>query len=253
MLTYTTNYSTGRVRRENRNGKPVLIAPATLIVSGVLEGSQGKIFYSPSEVCSTANAWAGVPLTLDHPAINGQAVSADHPAVRDTWLGLVENPECNQGKLTADAVFDVTTCNRHGLLAALERGQPIELSTGLYLERQPFRGNFRGREFTHLATNFRPNHVAILLHQRGACSVSDGCGVFSHNSEDTTMSTNPFGWDARTLNSGMPTIDKHDTLDVPVIDWAAQAAVNNAGKTNVTNALPVSVGPNDPLPDPYAN
>ena len=48
METVVANFS-GKARRETWDGREYLVAPATLIVPGVLNGSQGPLFYPPDE------------------------------------------------------------------------------------------------------------------------------------------------------------------------------------------------------------
>ena len=36
-----------------------------------------------------------------------------------------------------------------------------------------------GRAYIAIARKYRPDHLAILLNERGACSIQDGCGVLN--------------------------------------------------------------------------
>jgi hypothetical protein len=173
----------GRARREVRNGREYLVAPLTLIVPGVLNGSKGPLLYPPDEIRKDYSAWNGMPLVVYHPLVNGQHVSARHPQVWETQeVGRVFNAVIDQyGKLKAEGWFDVEHTMRvdDRVVAALNAGIPIELSTGLYTDNEPApRGaNWNGRPYSHIARNYRPDHLAILPDQVGACSVNDGCGV----------------------------------------------------------------------------
>jgi hypothetical protein len=173
----------GRARREVRNGREYLVAPLTLIVPGVLNGSKGPLFYPPEEIRKDYSAWNGMPLVVYHPLVNGQHVSARHPQVWETQeVGRVFNALIDHyGKLKAEGWFDVEHTARvdNRVLASLRSGIPIELSTGLYTDNDPApRGaNWNGRPYSHIARNYRPDHLAILPDQVGACSVNDGCGV----------------------------------------------------------------------------
>jgi hypothetical protein len=68
--------------------------------------------------------------------------------------------------------------------------QPIEVSTGLGLSKSPAlpRAAFKGRSYDWIATNYAPDHLAILPNEKGACSLKDGCGVFNSNlTQESTM------------------------------------------------------------------
>jgi hypothetical protein len=51
------NLTTAKTRREFRDGREYLVAPATLIVPGVLNGSQGALYYPPDECARNFREW----------------------------------------------------------------------------------------------------------------------------------------------------------------------------------------------------
>lgn len=57
----------GRARTASLHGRPHLVAPATLIVPGVLNGSNGPIYYGPKAIRESVNLWNNVPVTVNHP------------------------------------------------------------------------------------------------------------------------------------------------------------------------------------------
>ncbi len=194
METLLANVS-GKVRRVLQNGKEYLVAPLSLIVPGVLNGSKGALYYPSSEIQDNPAKWNGVPLTLYHPFDTmGNPVSASHPGVAERqYIGVVKNASAN-GKLRADGIFDVARLQKLApqVLNALERGQPIELSTGLYTQNEPANGvDHKGRHYDYIARRYQADHVAVLPDQQGACSIKDGCGVLV-NKEAPTV--NPASW-----------------------------------------------------------
>lgn len=169
----------GRTRRETRNGREYLVAPATLIVPGVLNGSKGRLFYPPEEVSKDPWAWNGMPMVVYHPTSNGQHVSGRDPDIIEKFgVGNIYRAQAN-GKLSAEAWFDVEATRRvdNRILRKLERNEPIELSTGLFTENEPTAGTYNGQPYDAIARNYKPDHLAILPDQTGACSLRDGCGV----------------------------------------------------------------------------
>jgi hypothetical protein len=182
----------GTVRYAQMDDREYIVAPMTLIVPGVLSGSKGPLYYPPEEIARNASAWNGIPILVGHPYINGMAVSADDPKIlRRQGVGLVMHAQAN-GKLTAEGWFDVEATRRIDprILSALSRGRRIELSTGLFTDNEvaPQGATYNGRPYDFIARNYRPDHLAILPDQIGACSIRDGCGVLVNQSPgDNTM------------------------------------------------------------------
>lgn len=174
MELLTVNVS-GNVRRDRIGEREYIVAPVTMIVPGVLNGSNGPLLYKREELQRNVDAWNRMPITVGHP----QQGSARNPRIEDqSVVGNVFNARIN-GKLTAEGWFDIEALNRiePRILDALESGRKIELSTGLITTNEPSEGTLNGREFIAIARNLRPDHLAILLEETGACSIQDGCGV----------------------------------------------------------------------------
>jgi len=77
------------------------------------------------------------------------------------------------------------------VVGALIEGRPLEVSTGLWFEESGGPGVWNGEEFTYTARDFRPDHLALLPDNVGACSIHDGCGVRANKGEDCGCSTDP--------------------------------------------------------------
>lgn len=187
--TITVN-RTGKARYVVKNGRAYYVAPMTLIVPGVLNGSQGSLYYPHDEISRNHRDWNGIPLVSYHPtSLDGSHLSANDEGVLDKQgIGdFFSSNISNDGKLKGLGWFDVERCKKVNsrILNALKSGQPIELSTGLYTDNHPAPAgsHFNGKSYTHIARNYRPDHVAILVDQVGACSIRDGCGVFNRTAE----------------------------------------------------------------------
>lgn len=169
----------GEVRRAKMHGREYLVAPLSMIVPGVLPGSKGPLLYPEDEVSKNPGAWNGIPIVVNHPMKDGMPVEARSPDILDKYqIGTVFNARYN-GKLVAEGWFDVdrTRKTNIGIYQRLVNNEPQELSTGLYTDNEPFEGTWNGRDYKYIARNYRPDHLAILLTSRGACSIQDGCGV----------------------------------------------------------------------------
>lgn len=170
----------GPVRSGTLYGHSYLIAPATLLVPGVLNGSQGPLYYPPDEVGRNVTAWDGMPILVNHPQT---PVSARTPEVLNAQgIGTILNARFS-GSLKADLWFDAerTKAVDPSVYDALLNGQKIELSTGLSVENEATEGVHNTPEgpvaYRAIARNYRPDHLAILPNSVGACSLRDGCGV----------------------------------------------------------------------------
>jgi len=179
-------------RLEEMHGRKYLVAKSTLIVPGVLAGSEGKLLYPPEEVGKDMGSWNGMPIVVYHPQDeNGNYISARHPSVlRESQIGTLFNNEFTD-KHEGETWFDVELTRsydtklkpEHRILPRLQKGEPIELSTGLFTENFPaekgavHNGVNGPQSYDAVARNYKPDHLAVLPDQLGACSNADGCGV----------------------------------------------------------------------------
>lgn len=183
METLIANLSVSKAQRRMLDGKSYLVATASIIVPGVLNGSKGPLFYPPEHVAKGAPGWENIPIVVYHPTVLGQNVSAKHPGVLDrSGIGFVKNSKINRnGRNIVQCWFDEAKTKKVDMRVynSLNAGKPIELSTGLFTDNveAPAGSAHNGRKYTHIATNYRPDHLAILPDQTGACSINDGCGV----------------------------------------------------------------------------
>lgn len=184
LLTAASKFKTGKVRKEKLQGRDYYVAPASMLVPGVLNGSRGPVYYPEEEASLEPQIWNHVPLVVYHPMENGKFVSARSPEVLEKYgVGLVLRAGFN-GKLRSEAWFDIDNTRRvdERVLQSLENNEPLELSTGLSAELEPAEEGavYNGRSYTHIARNFKPDHLAVLPDQVGACSLDDGCGVLAN-------------------------------------------------------------------------
>jgi len=184
----------GKVRREWRDGREFLVAPLTSIVPGVLNGSKGSLYYPPEEIGRNVSLWDGIPLTVNHPfdPFTGEHLSAKDRGVWERQgIGQVQASTFN-GRLRHVGWFDVERTQRLApqVHEDLINNRPSELSTGLFTDNEASPGvdPRTGRPYDFIARNYRPDHIAILPHDVGACSRRDGCGVLvnKQGSQDMT-------------------------------------------------------------------
>lgn len=177
-LAFVSNQS-GSVRRETLAGREYLVAPVVAIRAGVLNNELVPI----EEIGKYVEAWNGIPLTLGHPAINGVPVSANSPELEATVnVGRFWRAELVDDRLRGEVWVDVEKAKALGgdaleVLSRLESGEGIEVSTAYFRDLDATPGQLNGQRYYGIARNLRPNHLALLLYEIGACSWKDGCGV----------------------------------------------------------------------------
>lgn len=165
----------GKAERRFAEGKWWLVAPITTIpLDGILNGSKGPGFYPAAETMASVKAWDGMPLTSFHPMDEmGRHTSAGAPGVLGRQgIGIVRDSVW-KNKLQHRGWFDEERVKQVNptIYANLKSGTPIETSTGLYTDNEvaPQGSNHNGRPYTWVARNYRPDHIAVLVGQVGAC------------------------------------------------------------------------------------
>lgn len=182
MECVVANLSTA-VKRGTYDGRQYAIVPVTMIVSGVLAGSKGPLYYPTSELRKDPSVWNGMPVVVYHPMRSGVNVSARDPGVLESQgIGTVFGAKVDKtGRLKAEAWIDIEKAKKvdKRVFDALTSGTRMEISTGLFTDQDPANpgATFNGKPYTHIARNHRPDHLAILPDQVGACSLQDGCGM----------------------------------------------------------------------------
>jgi hypothetical protein len=182
------NAEAGPARPAVLGGREYLVTPIASINPGVLNGSKGALLYLPEDCAANVGGWDAVPLTHGHPIRDGFHVSAGESGVLDNQgMGFVRKSRFADGKLRHEGWFDVERTARidsglppsERILPRLRSGRPIEVSTGLYTdnEKAPEGSTWKGRGYDYVARNYRPDHIAVLSSEVGACSVNDGCGI----------------------------------------------------------------------------
>jgi hypothetical protein len=174
------------LRREMLGGKEHIVLPLISLVEGVYQCANcpAPNYYPAREFGKNPGAWNGRPVTIGHPVRGETYVSAGSP---DVWenerIGTLFNARLDGDKLKVEAWLDPEMVKRAGaeaaaVLAAVEAGEQVEVSTAAWIDEQPRFGAYRGRKYEAVQINFQPDHTALLpLGQIGACSWGDGCGV----------------------------------------------------------------------------
>lgn len=160
--------------------KAHLVVPVVLMVEGVHNGSLGPIFHSIEELGKYPESWNGIPVVIYHPEEDGVPVSANTPDILDNiMVGKVYNTSVEGKKLKAEVWFDEEKLNTVSptTLQEVNDMKEMEVSLGMYADYKAEKGVFNEELYETVAINHRPDHLAILPDQIGACSCADGCGL----------------------------------------------------------------------------
>jgi hypothetical protein len=184
LTTHTAQMIANRAERRTLDGRAHVVAPVVALVAGVVNGELVTV----DELAAFAAAWNGRPVPLRHPQdAAGQFVSANSPEVIEaSVIGQVFEMHVEGDRLLGEVWLDVEKCERLGgdalrALQRLEAGGVIEVSTAYFCDFEPTNGVFNGRQYTAVQRNLRPDHVALLPDEVGACSIADGCGAGRFN------------------------------------------------------------------------
>lgn len=163
-------------------GRDYIVLPVVLLTEGVHAGSNGPILYLTEDLERFASAWNHKPIVVFHPTRNGEFISADDPTVlTQSKVGILMHTQVNGNRLEAEAWLERERLKavHPEVLDAIQRGIIVEVSTGLFMDLQESEGDWNGEFYVGIARNYRPDHLALLPGLVGACSVKDGCGLFT--------------------------------------------------------------------------
>jgi hypothetical protein len=163
-------------------GRDTIIVPIVLLRQTVVN----DVYIDKSEL--VPQSWDGVPVTLNHPAKDGQFVSANQPDILTKYcIGRIFNSKLKGDKLTGEAWLDVEKVNAimPELITMIEAGKNIDVSTGYFCSDERAKGTYAGKSYNVKSHDLKPNHLAILPNEEGACNWADGCGIRAN--EGNTM------------------------------------------------------------------
>ncbi len=200
--------NTGKVRREKRDGRDLIIVPSATLPDNVV---MNKIRYPAKVIAESFASLEGTPAPLGHPMVNGKFVSARDPQgiVRGFFGSWNENVRRENGKVFLDKVIDVAFANQSEggkrVLEAVDKGEPIHSSTGLLATLIPLDNADDGAKFEVDTMLF--DHDCWLLDEPGAATPDQGVGIF----------VNAAGDEIEVINS---TLEDDVNRDV---DWAVDS------------------------------
>lgn len=194
-------HAIGPMRDGELMGRRMRVIPAVMVQEQVLQNNLGATFLPRDEIAASVDAWNGMPVVLRHPTNNGQPVSArTEDTLNARGLGMVLNARADGGKLKADLYLDMERIeaipDARAMMERFAAGETGELSTGFGTRLERAEGAHNGRRYNAIMRDLRPDHLALLPDERGACSVTDGCGLGVNAEQEMDDDRMP-GWFAR--------------------------------------------------------
>lgn len=179
----------GPVRTETLMGRDFRVFPAVLVREQVLNNNLGPTFLPAEEIAASVDAWNGIPVVIRHPRSRGMPVSARSPEVLNArGAGFLFRSRFEKAALKADVFIDVSRAGEMedtgDVVNQVDSGEIGELSTGFGTNLEKVEGTFGGKKFSAILRDIRPDHLALLPDEVGACSVSDGCGLGVNHAGD---------------------------------------------------------------------
>jgi hypothetical protein len=176
-------------RRELHDGRPHIVVPVIMAIEGVLN----EALVPQLELEKSVPVWNGRPVVLLHPEEMGVPISASaYPDVFERRVGTVFGAFMDGKRLKAELWLDEKKMDHLGasdLMASMKAGEIVEVSTSYFSDDIVEQSEFNGIPYVERHTNLRPDHLALLPDEVGACSIADGCGAPRINSGGTTLSS----------------------------------------------------------------
>ena len=163
--------------RYSLDGERFISVPVVMMIEGVRNGSAGPILHLAEELQKSAQQWDGTPVTIAHPQINGEFVSVNDAP--DCVVGHITGARVEGKKLKGYAVMKEQQLISISPQAneAIQNNEPLDVSIGVFTVNDDNPGEYNGIQYESIARQYRPDHLALLPGERGACSWEDGCGI----------------------------------------------------------------------------
>ena len=165
------------IRREQHNGREHIVIPSfTLPDEVIMNGG----LYPHDEIEKAYASLEGTLAPLGHPQVDGEYVSARQPeAINSYHVGAWNRNVKRVGnRISVEKWLDVEYAkNTEGgrqVLSAIDKGEPVHTSTGIFLDRE-MTPNADG--YGWIARNMSLDHDAILIGETGAATPADGVGM----------------------------------------------------------------------------
>lgn len=193
------NATSDTIRTEKLDGKTYIVAPVIPLVEGVHNGE----FISFEEMSVFPEMWDGRPLPIDHPMKDGEPATAGSPDVMESSVvGFLFNVQVRDdirgiaGEIWIDIDKAEKVAGGTEAINRIQSGGHLEVSTAYYCFIDGNPGEWKNprtnqiEKYSSSQVQVRPDHLALLPFDTGACSWKDGCGAPRINKQDNDHEVN---------------------------------------------------------------
>lgn len=199
QVNVTTKVNSASIRRETYNGREHIIIPSyTLPANVIMNGG----LYPSAEIDAHYRGLEGTLAPLGHPTVNGEFVSAlSAEGINQGHIGAWNrNVEKVGNRIYVEKWIDVNKAKESeggrevlARVEALESGEssePIHTSVAVFLEKLEANEEQKAQGYNWIAKIHRMDHDAILLHESGAATPTQGVGMMVNADQATEMQIN---------------------------------------------------------------
>ena len=199
QVNVTTKVNSASIRRETYNGREHIIIPSyTLPANVIMNGG----LYPSTEIDAHYRGLEGTLAPLGHPTVNGEFVSAlSAEGINQGHVGAWNRNVAKVGnRIYVEKWIDVNKAKESeggrevlARVEALESGEssePIHTSVAVFLEQLEANEEQKAQGYNWIAKIHSMDHDAILLHESGAATPTQGVGMMVNADQATEMRIN---------------------------------------------------------------
>ncbi|EJD6541364.1 hypothetical protein M0K83_RS19880 [Providencia rettgeri] len=199
QVNVTTKVNSASIRRETYNGREHIIIPSyTLPANVIMNGG----LYPSTEIDAHYRGLEGTLAPLGHPTVNGEFVSAlSAEGINQGHVGAWNRNVAKVGnRIYVEKWIDVNKAKESeggrevlARVEALESGEssePIHTSVAVFLEQLEANEEQKAQGYNWIAKIHSMDHDAILLHESGAATPTQGVGMMVNADQATEMQIN---------------------------------------------------------------
>ncbi|MCB4843130.1 hypothetical protein LHV18_21180 [Providencia rettgeri] len=199
QVNVTTKVNSASIRRETYNGREHIIIPSyTLPANVIMNGG----LYPNTEIDAHYRGLEGTLAPLGHPTVNGEFVSAlSAEGINQGHIGAWNRNVAKVGnRIYVEKWIDVNKAKESeggrevlARVEALESGEssePIHTSVAVFLEQLEANEEQKAQGYNWIAKIHSMDHDAILLHESGAATPTQGVGMMVNADQATEMQIN---------------------------------------------------------------
>lgn len=173
----TTRVNARAIRREKLEGEDYIVVPSSTLPDDVV---MNGVLYLADEIAKSFMTLENTFAPFGHPDKAGTFLNANDPIAIDRFHIGAHNRNVRRegGRVHLDKYIHVATAENSErgkrVLAAIEKGEPIHTSTGLYAIMENANGEV---PYSRIARDIIFDHDAILLDEEGAATPEQGVGM----------------------------------------------------------------------------